>query len=626
MIYYITKQQEIDPVFQSCSIQDMIEYFKEHSEIQVDTETTGFFNFKNEVILLQLGDYDNQFVINFSNLSLQEKDIINTEIFCNKNITKLFQNAKFDIKFLWLHGFDIVNVYDTLLAECLLNAGKDTPDGFYGLYSMGKRYCNVELDKEIRGAINSHGLSTRVITYAANDVKYLSKIKEQQLIKLKEDKLVGDNHQDIHTVVGLEMNAVIVFASIEYNGIKVDVDKWKTIKLKVQEEVDKVSKAVDDIIWENDKLKKFRFTYQDLFTESYQTTKINWSSSQQKLKVIKVLFPEIQDTSERVLSKYKNKHKLIAKLLEYNKVLKLKTAFADKMESHINPVTKRVHTEFWQLLDTGRVSSKNPNLQQIPARTELGGTMRSAFVADKGNKLVGGDYAGCELRILAEFSKDPVWINAFLEGKDLHSELCAMTFNIPITDVKKNTPFKPELKYRDVQKTLNFGLAYGMSEFKLADTIEIPVDEAAKIIKKFFNAVPLVESFLTTIGRLGRDRGFIRSPKPYGRIRWFDGYENRDDFKRLGQIERQSKNHPMQAGNADMTKLALVMLYNTIKENNYPVKIIHTVHDEIQTEVIEEFAKEWANIMSTKMNEAASVILKTIPMVTDCKISDYWSK
>lgn len=165
-----------------------------------------------------------------------------------------------------------------------------------------------------------------------------------------------------------------------------------------------------------------------------------------------------------------------------------------------------------------------------------------------------------------------------------------------------------------------------MSEFKLADTIEIPVDDAAKIIKKFFNAVPLVESFLTTIGRLGRDRGFIRSPKPYGRIRWFDGYENRDDFKRLGQIERQSKNHPMQAGNADMTKLALVMLYNAIKENNYPVKIIHTVHDEIQTEVIEEFAEEWSNIMSTKMNEAASVILKTIPMVTDCKISDYWSK
>jgi len=112
------------------------------------------------------------------------------------------------------------------------------------------------------------------------------------------------------------------------------------------------------------------------------------------LKVIKVLFPEIQDTSERVLSKYKNKHKLIAKLLEYNKVLKLKTAFADKIEGHINPITKRVHTEFWQILDTGRVSSKNPNLQQIPSRTELGGTMRSAFVADRGNKLVGGDYSG----------------------------------------------------------------------------------------------------------------------------------------------------------------------------------------------------------------------------------------
>lgn len=164
-----------------------------------------------------------------------------------------------------------------------------------------------------------------------------------------------------------------------------------------------------------------------------------------------------------------------------------------------------------------------------------------------------------------------------------------------------------------------------MSEFKLADTIEITVDQAKAIINKFFKAVPKVQQFLNTLGELGKSRGYIKTAKPYGRIRWFEGWDSQD-YKRLGEIERQSKNHPIQGGNADMTKLALVLLYRIIKENNYPVKLIHQVHDEIQTEVKEEFAYEWAKIMESKMIEAASVILKEVPMVVDCKVADSWSK
>ena len=231
----------------------------------------------------------------------------------------------------------------------------------------------------------------------------------------------------------------------------------------------------------------------------------------------------------------------------------------------------------------------------------------------------------CELRIIAEFSRDPVWVGAFKDGKDLHSELCAMTFGIDVKDVKSPTPFKPDIKYRDVQKTLNFGLAYGMSEYKLADTIEISVDEARRIIDKFFKAVPLVKQFLERLGNFGKQYGFIKTAPPYGRIRWFDGHDSMD-YKRLGEIERQSKNMPIQGGNADMTKLALILLYKEIKENNYPVRLIHQVHDEIQTEVKEEFAEEWATIMEKIMKEAAGAILKEVPMSVDCKVAGYWSK
>jgi DNA polymerase-1 len=127
------------------------------------------------------------------------------------------------------------------------------------------------------------------------------------------------------------------------------------------------------------------------------------------------------------------------------------------MYGHINIVTKRVHTDFFQILSTGRVSSNKPNLQQIPARSEIGGLMRSCFIAQEGYSMVGGDFSGCELRVIAELSQDPVWVNAFLEGKDLHSELCVLTFGIDIKDVKNYTDFKPDIKYRDVQKTVGFG-------------------------------------------------------------------------------------------------------------------------------------------------------------------------
>lgn len=635
MIHYITKQTKIDPMFKTCSVNDMLLYFKDHVDIEVDTETEGWFDFTNKVICCQFGDPLNQYVVNFAELSQDEKNSINNEILNNPKKTKILQNAKFDIKFFWFHGFEIVNIYDTMLAEVILNAGKDNQKtidsetkesyGFYSLYSMVYRYCGIRLDKETRGLISKYGLTDRVILYAANDVKYLTIIKNKQLVKLKELGLANEDHQDIYTVCGLEMNAIFAFAALEYNGIKLNVDKWRKVQILVEDEVNTVKKEIDKIIWEEPKLKKFQDVYQDLFTPAHETSLVNWASPQQKLKVLQTLFPEIKSTGADILAKYKLQHPIFGKLIEYSKAIKLKTSFADTMIGHMNPVTKRIHTDFWQILETGRVSSSKPNMQQIPSRTELGGKMRECFVPEKGHKMVGGDYSGCELRIIAEGSQDPVWMNAFKEGKDLHSELCAMTFGIDIKDVKTFTPFKPDLKYRDVQKTLNFGLAYGMSEYKLSDTVEISTDEAKRIIKKFFKAVPKVEKFLNILGYLGKSRGYIKTAQPYGRYRWFDGWDS-GDKKRLGEIERAAKNHPIQGGNADMTKLALVMLYDEIKKNNYPVKLVHQVHDEIQTEVTEEFAEEWATIMEDIMVKAASVVLKQVPMVVDCKVAEYWSK
>jgi len=632
MIYYHTKQLEatvrhnIQLPYKYCSVQECIDYFAGKQWVEVDTETTGNFDHNNKILLIQFGDSKNQFVLSFPELDDAERRLIDKELLQNTNLTKLLHNSKFDIKFFWHHGMDIVNIYDTMLAELILNTGKKTDEGFYSLYGLCQRYQGVTLDKETRGIINKVGITSRVIEYAANDVKYLSLIAKEQIKQMQKYRLASSDIQDIHTVCGLEMNAILALAAIEYNGMYLNRTKWADIKQVVHKQVDEIEKNIDSLVNVEPGLSRFTKVYQDLFTPAHKTTSVNWNSPAQKLKVLQALFPEIKSTAESTLSKYKQKHPIIKELLRYNKAKKLVTAFADKMESHINPVTKRIHTDFWPILDTGRVSTSNPNLQQIPSRTQEGRMMRACFVPEPGNVMVGGDYSGCELRIIAEFSQDPVWIDIFKQGKDLHSELCAMTFDIPIDKVKTASHFKPDLQYRDIQKTIDFGLAYGMSEYKLSDTIEVGVDEASNIIRKFFSKVPVVEKFLNQLGLLAKTRGFIRTPKPYQRLRWFEGYDNKGDFKRQGEIERAGKNTPIQGGNADMTKLALVLVYREIKKNNYPVKIVHVVHDEIQTECPKEFAETWRPILQKLMIQAAEVILKKVPMEVDCKISDHWSK
>ena len=287
-----------------------------------------------------------------------------------------------------------------MLAEIILNAGRDVEDGFYSLGKTCKRYCNVELDKSIRGIIHREGLSTKVIYYAAEDVEHLSKIKDIQLQQLIELQLAKEDTQDIYTVLGLENNAVLAFAEIEYNGLKLDRVKWQIVKKMVQQEEQQVLKALDYVVINNPKLSKFWSVYQDLFTSAEPRVNVNWSSPAQKLKVLNKV-GKFETTKMQELEKQKRDYPLVDLLIKYNKINKLKTAFADKLESFINPQTHRIHTNFWQILNTGRVSCSEPNLQQIPARTEIGGEMRKCFVVEDGYKMVGGDFSGKLKKLVA---------------------------------------------------------------------------------------------------------------------------------------------------------------------------------------------------------------------------------
>lgn len=276
------------------------------------------------------------------------------------------------------------------------------------------------------------------------------------------------------------------------------------------------------------------------------------------------------------------------------------------------------------------------NLNQIPRKGKLGSIIRSCFVPRNDNYvMVGGDYSNMELRIIAELSKEPLWIDTFKAGGDLHSILCSETFDISIDKVNTPYPHNTSITYRYLQKTIDFGLAYGMSKYKLSNTASIPLELAEEIIKKFFSKVPKVEAFLKGRGLFGQTYGYIRTPKPYRRIRQFPKWNyiqdhpelsSRTKDKWLGSINRASMNAPIQGANADIVKQAMIYIQDEIDNNLWDAGIVLQIYDELQTEVIKTKAELWRDKLQELMIKAGKILLKEVPVVVDVKISNCWSK
>jgi len=615
MVYLVTTNRELfsSDTYTIITKEQAFSEIEKCDVIQLDTETTGLDPHTCKILTQQFGTENDQFVIDNNTIDpTYFKPILESD--------RLFilQNAKFDLKFFLKLGINIKNVYDTFLVECVLTTGLENRK--LGLDAVAIKYCNVVLDKSIRGGIHREGLTTRVIKYCADDVTHLKQIMDKQLEQV--------NQYNLQNVVNLENQVTRVFARMEYIGISINKEKWLEVSEITEKGTIEIEGKLDNILKAEPKLAKYipKYVQGNLFDFEERELNINWGSPLQKLNILKDLGFDTDSTGDRFLQINKDKHPLIKELINYNRYSKLASAFGKEFLKFINKNTGRIHYNVWQILSTGRISVSEPNLNQIPSKGELGKQIRNCFIPQQGYKIVGGDYSGMELRIIAEFSKDPLWVNAFNDGQDLHSVLCSATFDILITDVKQETPFKKGVSYRDIQKTINFGLAYGMSKFKLADTMQIPVGEADKIIKKFFKVVPKVEQFLNGLGELAKARGYIKSGQPYGRIRWFDGYDNKGNFVRQGEIERAGKNTPIQGTNGDIIKSALINVQQFIDDRQLPINILLSVYDEIQTECPEDLSEWWKLELDKLMVESAQKVIKSVPIVVDCKIASYWDK
>ena len=601
---------------QTATIQECKAYCESKTVLGVDTETEGFDFTCKKLIMFQIGDKDRQYVINTRDVDIEPL----REVLESNKIVKVLHNAKFDYKFIkrWA-GISMEEMYDTFLAERVINCGKQ--DYGYSLARCVERYLGLTLDKETRNkfvGLKGQPFTVDQIQYGANDVVYLLDIREKQLVKI--------HSLELHNVASLENKVVKVFSEIEYEGLMIDEDKWTAmaednVKLAFEQEL-----KLDDMVLAHPLLTKYRVPVQvDMFApmDEVRKTHINWGSPSQTLALFQNLVPTLEDVNGKKLNKHRYKHKLIDEYIRYKERTKLANAYGTKFFNYVN-CDGKVHTNFSQILDTGRVSSSKPNMQQIPSDN----TFRNCFVTEPGWVFVSSDYSSQELNVIAYGSQDPVWLDALERGLDLHGVCADLVFE----DKWRSADADEKKKLRTQIKAINFGLAYGMGPFKLADTLQISKREAEALIEKYFTEFPNIRDFLTKLGTFGTRNGYIRTFKPFKRRRWFDTWypkiwDDRSKLQEFGSIERASKNTPIQGSSADMTKLALIYIFDEIQNNwKGDVKIVMTVHDQIDTVCKQEIAESWAVKMTELMEKAAIKIIPNGLLKADTNISATWEK
>ena len=617
--------------YQLGTIDDVVSYCADKTVLGVDTETEGFDFTCKKMIMFQIGDENQQFVIDTRVVSIEPL----RNILESKKIIKIFHNAKFDYKFIRKWGnIKCEGIYDTFLTELVISCGKSLG---YGLKDLCKRYLNVDLNKEVRNqfiGLTGQPFRSDQIVYGAKDVEYLCKIKNLQQPDIDKYKL--------QNVVDLENEAVLAFADMEYNGLDLDVLEWNKLEQGNKEGALALSDELDLMITKDARLQKFvkKYVQSDMFTpiEDIRKIDVKWSSPKQVLEVFQVLVPGLDNVNGKQMYKYRFKLPLIDKYVKYKEAMKLCTSYGDAFLKNLAGDNK-IHTGFHQILDTGRVSSSKPNMQQIPADNRF----RNCFTAPSGWKYVSADYSSQELNVIAFGSNDPVWINALKNDEDLHSTCAELVYgeiwmnsgedDCAYFERKGKCNCPSHKKLRTNVKTINFGLAYGMGPNKLSDTLNISVDEAKGLIEKYFTAFPAIKGFLEKLGNFGKRYGYIKTFPPYNRRRWFTNWypkiwDNKSSVMELGSIERASKNTPIQGASADMTKKALVLLRNLIKENKLEnqVKLVMTVHDQIDTICESRFADSWGRLMKMTMEEAALEIVTNGLLKAEVTISNCWEK
>ena len=579
-----------------------IERMSREPVVGLDTETTDLDPYTSRLRLIQLATPEVVSIIDLDAFSSSaDEDLAHhpdleplRRLLEAPRPIKIAHNAKFDAKFIKHKiGASIGGLFDTLLASQLVGAG-DIEER-HGLETVASRYLNEAVDKSERLSNWNFELSEAQLEYAARDAAVLLPLREKLIERLRTESLVK--------CAQLEFECVMTVVDIELAGFYMHKDRWLEQLAIVEKKRAELAEKLQEVLAEE--------SSQGSLFGGPQRDDINLDSHQQVNQALTRLGVPVPDSTRNwKLQPLAAQYPVVETLLEYRTVQKALTSYGQNMIELINPVTRRLHADFRQIgAPTGRFACTNPNIQQVPHAVEY----RRCFSGHpESRKLVIADYSQIELRILAEFSGDRGFMQAFNSGADLHRVTAAQVFNVSLDQVSK--------EQRDFAKRLNFGVVYGIGAQRFALMTGLSVPEAENVLRRYFGTYRELDTYLReAANRAVQDR---QARTGSGRLVRFRYDEN--DRQQISMTQRNGKNTPIQGTSADILKRALRLLRDELRDTN--AKIVNIIHDEIVVETDADEAQETAAKLEQVMCAAGEEYLKTVPVKVETEIADEWVK
>ena len=572
-----------------------------------DLETTGLDMFGNRIIGVSLAikAHEAWYIPFGHNADVRPRNDIEAEysailrpIFENENIAKVGQNMKFDILFLRALGIRVNGAkWDTMLMHYLLDA-----ESRHGMDALAERYLNyspISIESLIGKGVKQLTMDMvgvdRVAEYAAEDADITLQLYDVLRPMLEKEPALLKLYHDI------EEPMIDVLADMEWEGVRVDSDALHNYSSVLSQKLSAIEAEIREVSGEREiNINSSRQLGEMLFAKMRITDKPKMTKTKQFC------------TDEEYLQSFAGEHKVVDLILEYRGVKKLLSTYVESLPQLVNPVTGHIHTSYNQAVTaTGRLSSANPNLQNIPIRDDLGRPIRSAFVpSDDRHVLLSADYSQVELRLMAHLSGDENLCEAFREGKDIHAATAARIFKKPIEEVTSEE--------RRRAKTANFGIIYGISAFGLSQRLRIPRSEAKMLIEGYFESYPKVKEYMDNVVASAREKGYVETL--FGRRRYLADIDSRNANARA-LAERNAINAPIQGTAADIMKLAMVGVARRFKAEGVRSRITMQVHDEIVVDLLHLEREQVEKIVREEMEGAAKL---SIPLTAECGVGKNW--
>ena len=593
-----TTPHEYKLITELADLQALVAQLQGYKEICFDTETTGFDYFRDRIVGMSFAvEPRKAWYVSFTPENTAAFTEAVRPLFENEAITKVAQNIKFDMMVLARLGVEVRGrLIDTMIVHYLLD-----PESRHNMDFLAERYLRYSpirietlIGKGTRQLTMDQVNVEAVKEYAAEDADITLQLKNALWPELEKQGLV----ELYHTI---EEPMIEVLAAMELAGIKVDTQQLADYAVELNAELAELEKEIREIADEPAlNINSARQLGEVLFAKLRITDKPKMTKTKQF------------STDEEYLQGFAGKHRIVDLILRYRGVKKLISTYVEALPQLVNPVTGRIHTSFNQAVTaTGRLSSTNPNLQNIPVRDDMGRRIREAFVpSDAEHLLLSADYSQVELRLMAHLSGDPSLIEAFQQGEDIHSATAAKLFHKSIAEVTSDE--------RRKAKTANFGIIYGISAFGLSQRLDIPRTEAKELIEGYFATYPKVKEYMDNAVADARAKGFVTTA--FGRRRILRDIESRNAVAR-GVAERNAINAPIQGSAADIMKLAMVEIHRRFRAEGIRSQMILQVHDEVIVDMLREEQEAVIRIVREAMEGVAQL---RVPLISEAGVGENW--